>query len=92
MLNNQRGNSETWERSSSCGGGWEPGWSTWKTKKQINPTATLYGQSCYHLPYFLLTGLQEEIIVEIFDAIWHLYMLVQMEKAKGMRPLKSEPK
>lgn len=58
-----------------------------KTKKQINSTATLYGQSCCP-PYFLLADLQEEIIVGIFDDIWHLYMVMHMEKAKGVQPLK----
>lgn len=51
----------------------------------------MYRQSCC-LPYFSLADLQEEITVGIFDAIWHLYTLMHMEKAKGVQPLKWEPK
>lgn len=39
-----------------------------------------------------LADLQEEIIVGIFDAIWHLYKLMYMEKSKAVQPIKWEPK
>lgn len=40
----------------------------------------------------LLADLQEEIIVGIFDAIWHLYKLMYIEKGKAVQPIKREPK